>query len=241
VFNHAGPKPKGSNTAANPCNPGIGSTTYGTTGSATVTVAADQFHAKNLTFSNDYVEDTYAGSGQQAVALMTTGDRLVFDTVRVRGHQDSLYVSTGGYDIVARSYFKGAQVDGDVDFIFGRGTAVFDGCTMKYLTARRGNGGNHIAPATAAGNTYGFLFVNSRFTHDGASANTVSIGRSWDEGVSSGAYRAGVSPNGQAVIRDSTMDGHLKLQAPWGTSTSGRAFSPSGNRFREYQNTGAGS
>ena len=241
VFNNAGPKPKSSNTAANACNPNTGSTTYGTTGSATFTVAANDFHAKNLTFSNDYVEETYAGSGQQAVALMSTGDRLIFDSVRFLGHQDTLFVSSGDYNVVARSYFKNSLVQGDVDFIFGRGTAVFDGCTVKYLKGRKGNGGNHIAPATAAGNTYGFLFVNSRFTHDGASGNSVSIGRSWDEGVSTGMYRAGVSPNGQAVIRQSTMDGHLKLQAPWGASTSGRAFSPSGNRFREYLNTGAGS
>ncbi|KQV96956.1 pectinesterase family protein [Rhizobacter sp. Root1221] len=241
VFDNAGPKPKPSGTPANACNPNTDATTYGTSGSTTFTVAANDFHAKNLTFSNDYVEETYSGSGQQAVALKTTGDRLIFDNVRVLGHQDSLYLSTREAATVARAYFKNSQVQGDVDFIFGRGTAVFDGCTITYLTGRKGNGGNHIAPSTAAGNPFGFLFVNSRFTHDGASADSVSIGRSWDEGVAAGTYRAGVSPNGQALIRESTMDGHIKLQTPWGTSTSGRVYSPSGNRFREYQNTGAGS
>jgi pectinesterase len=178
----------------------------------------------------------------QAVALMTTGDKLVFDNVRVLGNQDTLFLSTAGYSTIARSYFKSSYVQGDVDFIFGRGTAVFESCTIKYLSTRWGNNGNHIAPATAAGNAYGFLFSGSHFTKDSSTgSNVTSLGRSWDEGVSTGAYIAGSSPNGQAVIRESTLDSHIKLQAPWGTSTSGRAFSASGNRLREYKNTGGGS
>ena len=240
VYNNYADKPKWSSTAANACNPQIGATTYGTTGSATFTVAANNFAAKNLTFSNDFSES--ASGNLQAVALMTTGDKLVFDNVRVLGNQDTLFLSTGGSNIVARAYFKSSYVQGDVDFIFGRGTAVFESCTIKYLSTRWGSNGNHIAPSTAAGNTYGFLFSGSHFTKDsGTRSNAISLGRSWDEGVSTGTYRAGVSPNGQAVIRESTLDSHIKLQAPWGSSTSGRMFSASGNRLREYKNTGGGS
>ncbi|MBX3624977.1 MAG: acyl-CoA thioesterase [Rhizobacter sp.] len=241
VYNNYAGKSKSSSTAANPCNPQTGSTSYGTIGSATFTVAARDFHAKNLTFANDFNEGS-SSSNVQAVALMTTGDKLVFDNVRVLGNQDTLFLSTPGYSTIARSYFKSSYVQGDVDFIFGRGTAVFESCTIKYLSTRWGNNGNHIAPATAAGNAYGFLFSGSHFTKDSSTgSNVISLGRSWDEGVSTGAYIAGSSPNGQAVIRESTLDSHIKLQAPWGTSTSGRAFSASGNRLREYKNTGGGS
>jgi pectinesterase len=241
VYNNYAGRSKSSSTAANPCNPQTGSTSYGTTGSATFTVAARDFHAKNLTFSNDFSEGS-SSNNVQAVALMTMGDKLVFDNVRVLGNQDTLFLSTAGYTTIARSYFKSSYVQGDVDFIFGRGTAVFESCTIKYLSTRWGNNGNHIAPATAAGNTYGFLFSGSHFTKDGSTgSNVISLGRSWDEGVSTGAYIAGSSPNGQAVIRESTLDSHIKLQAPWGASTSGRAFSASGNRLREYKNTGGGS
>jgi pectinesterase len=240
VYNNFAGKAKASAAAANACNPGLGSTTYGTTGSATFTVAANNFAAKNLTFSNDYPES--GSNNVQAVALMTTGDKLAFENVRVLGNQDTLFVSTPGYDKVARSYFKASHIQGDVDFIFGRGTAVFEGCRIQYLSSRWGNNGNHIAPATAAGNTYGFLFVGSHFARDSnTGSNVIELGRSWDEGVSTGAYRAGVSPNGQAVIRESSLDSHITLRTPWGASTSGRAFSASGNRLREYKNTGAGS
>lgn len=237
--NHAG-KSKSSSASANACNPNTGSTTYGTTGSASFTVMAKDFQAKNLTFSNDYSES--GSNNVQAVALMTMSDKLVFENVRVLGNQDTLFVSTGGYQNVARSYFKNSHIQGDVDFIFGRGTAVFDGCRIQYVSSRWGNNGNHIAPATAAGNTYGFLFVRSHFARDSnTGSNVIELGRSWDEGVSTGTYVPGVSPNGQAVIRESTLDSHITLQKPWGPSTSGRAFSPSGNRLREYKNTGAGS
>jgi len=238
--NHAG-KSKSSSSAANACNPNTGSTTYGTTGSASFTVAAYGFQAKNVTFANDFSEGS-SSNNVQAVALMTMADKMLFENVRVLGNQDTLFVSTGGYKVVARSYFKDSYIQGDVDFIFGRGTAVFQNCKIQYLSSRWGNNGNHIAPATAAGNTYGFLFINSTFAKDsGTGTNAISYGRSWDESVSTGAYIAGTSPNGQAVIRESVIEGHIKLQAPWGASTSGRSFSSSGNRFREYKNTGAGS
>ena len=243
VYDNSAPKPKSSGTAANACNPNSSATTYGTTSSATFTVQAAGFQAKNLTFSNDYVEGTYSGSNQQAVALMTSGDKAVFENVRALGNQDTLYVSTSGYDNVARAYFKGSYIQGDVDFIFGRGTAVFDGCTIQYLSSREGSNASYvIAPATAAKNDLGFLFVNSHFSADGsAPSNKIYLGRSWDEGVSSGAYVAGTSPNGQAVIRNCTLDGHIRLTDPWGTSTSSRAYSSSGNRFSEYLNVGSGS
>jgi pectin methylesterase-like acyl-CoA thioesterase len=59
------------------------------------------------------------------------------------------------------------------------------------------------------------------------------LGRAWDD---SGDPTA----NGQAVIRNSEIAGHIKVATPWTSSTAGRAFSASGNRLYEYKNTGAG-
>ena len=51
----------------------VGTAALGTSGSATFTNSSRNFQAKNLTFSNDYVE---TGSGnEQAVALLNQGDR----------------------------------------------------------------------------------------------------------------------------------------------------------------------
>ena len=137
VDDHYSGEPKASGESANPCNANLTGTTYGTSGSATFAAYAKDFQAKNLTFSNDTDESALgAASGVQAVALMTQGDKLIFDNVRVLGNQDTLYVKSPGSGIVSRAYFKNCYVEGDVDAVFGRGTFVLDGCELKYLGTR---------------------------------------------------------------------------------------------------------
>jgi pectinesterase len=254
VAGHYNAEPKVEGTPANPCNPNAAAKTYGTSGSASVAIYSDQFHAKNITFANDamknvangegYPEGASGRGGAQAVALMTQGDRLVFDNVRVVGHQDSLYVKTANTGTVARAYFRKAHVEGDVDFIFGRGTAVFDQCRVHYVSTRLPAGASTamLAPSTSPLNRYGMLFVDSDFTADtGAVAGAIHLGRAWDEGVNAttNPYVAGVSPNGQLLVRDSRLGVHIQPTAPWTTSTSGRAWTADGNRFAEYRNTQA--
>lgn len=236
--------------SANPCNPNLAGATYGTSGSATVGIYSHDFHAKNITFANDAMNGVVNGtgypagasgsSGAQAVALMTQADRLVFDNIRVLGHQDSLYVKSSANTVVSRAYFRNSHIQGDTDFIFGRGVMVLDNCRIHYLSTRLpvGAATTMLAPSTSPNSAYGLLIVNSELTADsGAVANTTYLGRAWDEGVASGTYVAGTSPNGQALIRNSTIGAHVRRVDPWGTSTSGRAYSDTGNRFAEHRNT----
>jgi pectinesterase len=247
VYDHANPTPKTPGTPANPCNPNLASATYGTGGSATFAAVAADFHAKHLTFANDYVEDTYPSGNQSAVALSAAGDRQIYQDVRVLGHQDSLLANTTSASLTARQYFRDSLVQGDTDFVFGRGTAVFDRVEVRYVSSRRPDG-VILAPSTAAANPFGFLFVHSWFSVDNPDvAGTVRLGRAWDESVGPLTnYVNGVSPNGQAVIRDSWLAGHLRTADPWGSSTIGRPFcvtecAHSPNRFAEYRNLGPGS
>ncbi|WP_157991605.1 pectinesterase family protein [Caldimonas tepidiphila] len=248
-------RPKVANVeSANPCNPSLSSRTYGTSGSASVAIYSDDFHAKNLTFANDAMKDVVHGSGYpagasgssgaQAVALMTQADRLVFDRVRVLGHQDSLYVKTANASTVSRAYFRDCHVEGDVDFVFGRGTMVLHRCTLHYLSTRLpvGQGTAMLAPSTSPLHRYGMLIINSELTADaGAPAGTIHLGRAWDEGVNAATnpYVAGRSPNGQLLIRNSTLGAHIRPLDPWARSTSGRAYSAEGNRFAEFHNAPA--
>jgi pectinesterase len=253
-------KTKGETTPANPCNanvnpnpavPNVTYQTYGTSGSATFAAYAAGFQAKNLTFSND-ADETGLSTGTQAVALMTQGDKLVFENVRLLGNQDTLYVKSSNVNTIVRAYFKSCYVEGDVDFIFGRATMVLDGCEIRYRTNRRGpsNGGDVIAPSTDARNPYGILITGGMFTADSdALAGSVGLGRAWDEGNSTLANYAtsvavGTYPNGQALITSSTLGAHISATAPWEpaatsarpyTSTAG-ATTPA-NRLYEYNNT----
>ena len=213
----------------NPCSTPSGST-HGTSDSSTVIVSTRQFQAMNLTIANDFAEPS-GQSAVQAPAMTEQADQLVFQNVRFLGNQDTLQLKSGNVTTVTRAYFKSCYVEGDVDFIFGRGTAVFDGCTIKYLTARK-TGGTIFAPSTESSHSFGMLVINSQLG-SASGSNSTYLGRAWDDS-------GGTSPNGQIVIRESTLDGSIRSTAPWTDSTQGRAFSASGNRMYEYKNTGAG-
>jgi pectinesterase len=254
VDDHYSGEPKASGESANPCNANLNGTTYGTSGSATFAAYGKDFQAKNLTFSNDTDESALgAASGVQAVALMTQGDKLIFDNVRVLGNQDTLYVKSPGPGIVARAYFKNCYVEGDVDAVFGRGTFVLDGCELKYLGTRVSTGsGNLLAPSTDARNGYGILVINSKLTAEAAPAGSAYLGRAWDEGGGDLASYAttvatGIYPNGQLLIRDSVLGAQVRSVAPWrAAGTTNRPYSSTpgaypANRLYEYNNTGPGS
>ncbi|WP_437676638.1 pectinesterase family protein [Sorangium sp. So ce131] len=252
VYNNHNGKAKAAGEPANPCNPSLSATTYGTSGSATFAAYAGDFRAKNLTIAND-TDERAVSSGKQAVALMTQADRLIFENVRLLGNQDTLYVKTPNAGTVSRAYFKGCYVEGDVDFIFGRGTFALDGCTIKYLTARQGaTGGYIVAPSTDARNDHGILIINSELTAEaGTPDGLVYLGRAWDEGQSDLATYAanvasGVYPNGHVIIRNSTLGAHIRAADPWHASTVSRPYSATAgmypaNRFYEHANTGPGS
>jgi pectinesterase len=231
----------------NPCassTPPMASAMYGTSGSATVAIYSKDFQVKNITIANDF-DETGMTNNLQAVALMTQADKLVFENVRVLGNQDTLYVKTGNVDTVARAYFKKCAVDGDVDFIFGRGTFVLDDCTIRLVTNRR-TSGNVLAPSTDTRNPYGILIINSRLTGDaGAAAGSLALGRAWDEGASGGYPPAGAAsyPNGQALVRESVLDAKVNTTTPWAAAaTTSRPFSATStamypaNRLWEYSN-----
>ena len=245
VFNNGNPTVDASKTNGNKCNSSPANP-IGTSGSATFAVNAADFQAKNITFANDYVKGSFAGSNQSAVALMTQGDKIVLENVRLLGHQDTFYMKSGNIDQVSRIYVKDSYIEGDVDFIFGRGTAVLDNCTLHTLNTGNGNG-YVTAASTDYRNSYGFLITNSRFTAEtGTPTGQIYLGRAWDEGVSGLAAYGAASPNGQVVIRNSVLGEHIRKADPWGESTVTRPYSsvPSGslpaNRMFEYGNTGPG-
>lgn len=245
VFNNGNPtvdagKINGNKCNSSPANP------IGTSGSATFAVNAADFQAKNITIANDYVKGSFAGSNQSAVALMTQGDKIVLENVRLLGHQDTFYMKSGNVDQVSRVYVKNSYIEGDVDFIFGRATAVLDNCTIHTLNT--GNGTGYVtAASTDYRNSYGFLITNSRFTAEtGTPAGQIHLGRAWDESVASLAAYGATSPNGQVLIRNSVLGEHIRKLDPWADSTATRPYSsvPAGtlpaNRLAEYGNTGPG-
>ncbi len=208
-----------------------GSGTYGTTGSASVLIDGSDFTARNLTFSNSFDEAAHPEiANKQAVAVLTRGDRLVFDNVRFLGNQDTLYDNSPNVTTVSRSYYRNCYIEGDVDFIFGRGTAVFDHCVIHSLDrASTSNNGYVTAASTDIANPYGYLFTHCELTSD-ALPGTVSLGRPWHPSND-------VNAIAQVVFRETVIGAHIN-PTPWADFGT---FSWRDARYFEYHNSGPGS
>jgi pectinesterase len=206
-------------------------TPWGTSGSASVTIDGHDFSARNLTFSNSFDEAAHPEiTNRQAVAVLTRADRIVFDNVRFLGNQDTLYLNSSSADTVARVYLRKCYIEGDVDFIFGRATAVLDRCHIHSLDRGSAtNNGYVTAASTSIANPYGMLLVKCTLTGT-AAAGTVYLGRPWHPSNDPNAIA-------QVVIRESKLGAHIKAETPW---TDFGAFSWRDARYAEYRNRGEG-
>ncbi|UFR03247.1 pectate lyase [Streptomyces sp. Go40/10] len=208
--------------------PKPGGGTYGTGGSATVAVEADDFQARNLSISNDFDERAHQDIAQQAVALRTAADKVFLDGVIVSGDQDTLLLDTAAKDRLGRVYMTNSYVTGNVDFVFGRATAVLDRSVITLKKRWDGSSAGYVtAPSTAAGRK-GILIANSTVGGD-VSDRSFYLGRPWHAGGD-----ASLDP--QTTVRNTSLSAAVRT-APW-TDMSG--FSWKDDRFAEYRNTGAG-
>jgi len=204
--------------------------TWGTTGSASITIDAADVAFRNMTLSNSFDEAAHPEiTNRQAVAVLTRGDRISFEHVRFLGNQDTLYLNSPNVTTVSRTQLSHCYIEGDVDFIFGRGTSVLEHCHIHSLD--RGsttNNGYVTAASTPLSNQYGFLFTKCHFT--GATApGTVYLGRPWHPSNDPDAVA-------QVVIRESHLAEHFQA-APW---TDFGIWPWRDARYFEYRNRGAG-
>ena len=230
---------------------------WGTGRTATVEINGSAITLTNLTVKNtfDFLsneqladDDTNKVRGTQAVALKTGlgADKIFLNNVALWGYQDTLYLNGD------RAYIKGGMVAGNIDFIFGGGTAVFDGVTL--LSRQRGKEVNEgyagyiTAPSTLISRPFGFVFIGCTLAREkGVPQKTVALGRPWHPTTTfaDGRYANPYAVGNSTFIR-CNMDSHI-AKHPW-TSMSGtqkdgskRAFSPlTEARFSEYGSLGPG-
>ncbi|GAA3553227.1 hypothetical protein GCM10022197_05400 [Microlunatus spumicola] len=214
--------------------------TYGTSGSATLLVSGTGDSLRDLTVENAYKEGTYANG--QAVAMRSTGDKLVFDNIRLLGNQDTLYANSAGTTVASRQYFHDCYVEGDVDYLFGRATAVFDGCVLRSLDHGTSPNGAVTAASTDKGQKYGFLITRSRFIGT-APDGSQNLGRPWQPGQSQadGTSVADVNAIAQVVVRDSWLGPVVSTTQTWTDMVnSGTTTHWQDARFAEFANSGPG-
>ncbi len=124
-------------------------------GAGTLRLESSDIYIRNVTIDDavylNYNGVTFAGRLQ---TVITTGNRLIFDNVLIKGGQDTLYTISGS------AYFHRCEIWGSVDFIYGAALAVFDQCDIVQI---RDTGGPITAPNTALAAPYGMVFLNCNF------------------------------------------------------------------------------
>ena len=202
----------------------------GTLHSATAEIRGDNFRAQNLTFANDWnATHAQVPVGSQALAVLITADKAVFNNVRFLGNQDTLYAGSrncapdGEPCTPTRQYFTHCYVEGNVDFIFGDSKAVFDHCEIHstphsegFLTAQS----KHY-PAEDSG----FVFNHCTLTAAPGAAN-IWLGRPW-------------RPYAKVIFLNTEMGAHI-LPAGWREWHPGETHSIETVYYAEYNSTGPG-
>jgi len=190
-------------------------------------IEASDVVVRNLTVDNiiylEYRPTGWTSSGSAAFAgaintVATTGNRLVFDNVLMKGGQDTYYGISGS------AYFKGCEIWGSVDFIYGGALAVFDDCDIVQI---RPTGGPVCAPSTAYAQPYGEVFINCRFPR-ALTAN----GYPYDVGIGTSTFMRPWRQDGMTAIINCKLDTHLSTKG-WG-EWSGSEYPC---RAREYGST----
>ncbi|MGW2032517.1 pectinesterase family protein [Streptomyces sp. NPDC001811] len=133
----------------------------------------------------------------------------------------------------ARQYYAHCHVEGDVDFVFGRATAVFDRCRFRTLNRTdlaAAPYGFVFAPSTAAANPRGFLVTHARVT-SGAPDAAYKPARPWVPGSDPTARP-------MLTVRDTWLGPGIDAVAPYTDMSA--AYPWQNQRFAEYRDTGPG-
>ncbi|KAH6818064.1 Pectin lyase-like superfamily protein [Perilla frutescens var. frutescens] len=126
---------------------------------ASVTVFAPFFTARNISFKNTAPAPMPGMQGWQAVAFRISGDKAFFSGCGFYGAQDTLCDDAG------RHYFKECYIEGSIDFIFGNGRSMYKDCELHSIATRFGS----IAAQdrSSPDEKTGFAFLNCRVTGSG--------------------------------------------------------------------------
>ncbi|KAF7810096.1 putative pectinesterase 68 [Senna tora] len=126
---------------------------------ASVTVFANFFSARNISFKNTAPAPMPGMEGWQAAAFRISGDKAYFSGCGFYGAQDTLCDDAG------RHYFKDCYIQGSIDFIFGNGRSFYKDCHIHSIATRFGS----IAAQDrrSPNEKTGFAFVGCKVTGTG--------------------------------------------------------------------------
>lgn len=171
---------------------------------ATLTIEADDVALEDLTVVNTFDRREHPDLPEtQAIALRTLGDRFRAERCRLLARQDTVLLDTPSWAAVRRVLLRDCEIEGDVDFLYGRATALIEGGTIRSVGP-----GYLVAPSTALENPRGLLVVGARLeAAPGVPDGSVRLGRPWHPGGKADAV-------GQALFSRCELGSHIAAD-PW--------------------------
>jgi pectin methylesterase-like acyl-CoA thioesterase len=156
---------------------------------------ADDLRIYNMTFRN-----TTPQGGSQAEALKSGGSdpssspkRCLARNCRFYSYQDTLLIT-------GTMYFGDCYIEGDVDYMWGYGSAFFERCELRSMRT----GGYNLMPRNGNG-VPGYIFLNCTLT---APSGITGVYLARDAGLSNGVP---YFPYGQVVYIECKMGSHIHL------------------------------
>lgn len=214
-------------------------TEYGTFNTAVILLAGSDITLENITIENTAGPGSIAG---QALALFTASDRTFFKNCCFLGYQDTIFTADSEAltiprlmlpdfftsstvpieHSITRSYFDACHIAGDVDFIFGPGTAFFNHCDIVSLKRVSEAASFITAASTPMNQEFGYVFRSCHLI--GLPSDQVYLGRPWRDYA-------------KTAFIECELDAHI---VPEGWHNWGRPKAEITTSYVELNNTGAG-
>ncbi len=216
------------------------------------------FKAENITFEtsfNKYITDeeildgvesdgsmsfvrslganvTSKAGTERATALAVEADNAEFKNCKFVGSQDTLYMGAP-----VRVYYNNCVIEGNTDYIFGSGNAVFDACELRFCGYSDTATGGYITAARNDKDKWtnapvafkGYMFRGCTVTNKAADAqgNTMLhaegyFGRPWDQDAT-------------VMFANTKVESAAAIKAEGWTSMSGAT--PENAHFKEFNTT----
>jgi len=183
---------------------------------------------QNLTPNGCGSPDEPCTNGGQAEAFRGDAPRLLLDQVTLRSFQDTLQL---GASPTASAFVNASLIEGNVDYTWGAGRALFQDCELRTRSraeaAAGASGPAYIAQVRNPAGVPGYVYLRCRLSRDDAVADGTTYLARIDP-------RDGDPPPGfpfsQVVFIDTVMDAHI---SPLGWLLNNAETGPS-VRFWEY-------
>jgi pectin methylesterase-like acyl-CoA thioesterase len=167
-------------------------------------------HVTDIKIVNLTLKNTTPKGGSQAEALILSGGQNIVTQVNLSSLQDTLQINDS-------AYVSDCYIEGDVDFMWGRGPVFFQDCTIQAL-----NRGYYTQIRNTAAN-HGYVYVHCTF--DGTAK-------------SAGSFLARIDPtrfpNSEVVLIDCALGASV---SPVGWRFDGGATTAPNVHFWEYNST----